>query len=70
MKFTYGFTFEGINYGWRDSDNKLFKLPQTINNRYYGLNELLLTRGRYSVSQKRKSEKQLINLKKKINFIL
>ncbi len=61
INYEYGFMYEGLLYGWKHG--KLYKLPQTIGKRFYGLLECTLidipTLKGYNVGRKKKSMKQL-----------
>ena len=69
LKFKFGVTFEGINYGWKDK--KLFRLPQYIGNRFMPLKELKLikvgNKKGYNLNKKKKSLDQLESMSIFIN---
>lgn len=68
INYTYGFKFGGILYGWRDSDDKLCKLPHK-DKISYAFKELKLREdGRYSIGRKPKSIPQLKGVTVLINY--
>lgn len=72
IKYTKGFIFNGVIYGWKDKD--LYRLPQVIGKRFYPAfkckpytNDKQENIG-YYVGRKRKSISQLRDMTVSVNF--
>ncbi len=66
IRYTYGFEFGGILYGWKDKE--LFRLPQMIGSRFYPLRKCGEWEDKgYYLGAKRKSFSQLESMTVFIN---
>jgi hypothetical protein len=75
LRYKYGFNFNEILYGWKES--KLYRLPQMIGKRFYPLKEVPyieqkrasgMFRGYLLYGNKRKSMEQLKSMTHYIDF--
>lgn len=66
IKFTYGLTFNGVIYGWKDKI--LYRLPQTMGKRFYPLKKCGTWEKGFIIGRKRKSLKQLKDMTIFINY--
>lgn len=57
VKYKYGFFFEEKLYGWKHG--VLFRLPQRIGKRFYGLKQCAQWKDGYYLGDKPKSKSQL-----------
>lgn len=65
IHYKFGFVFEGKLYGWKDK--RLYKLPQEVNGRFYGLLECKKWKRNgkelgYFLGDKAKSTSQLLSM--------